>query len=203
MIEGLLDLWLRHLGPAADAAWRSLVFWRTIALILATLVVLAFLFRKRLRDFFLAPTRRAHDTDIFKRAENLLDEATLQDCLDCLGQYMYRQKHSAALHRYRSFMAKAGNQYLLRYIRKEAMSLQARLDELTAFMGKHFFCYPDRQDGGPETSYYLYPEFRWGGMGEEGLAMFSQRQHELDDLVERVDPAFRRLRETIGKVLFV
>jgi hypothetical protein len=40
-------------------------------------------------------------------------------------------------------------------------------------------------------------------MGEEGLAMFSQRQHELDDLVERVDPAFRRLRETIGKVLFV
>jgi hypothetical protein len=203
MIEGLLELWVRHLGPAADAAWRSLVFWRTIALVLATLVVLAFLFHKRLRDLFLAPKRTAHDTDIFKRAENLLDEATLEDCFYCLGDYMYRAKHSAALSGYLSFMAKTGNQYLNRRIRKEAKGLHARLDALTDFFGAHFFVYPEKQESGPQRSYYLYPELRWRKRGEEGVDIFEQRQRELDDLVDRAASAFRSFRETIKKVLIV
>jgi len=203
MAEQFLELWLRHFGVATAEAWGSVVLWRTVALVLATLVVLAFVFRKRIRALLLTPERRAHDAGVFRRADSILTEATLQDYFYCLNtNLMYYDRHSRALREYLSFAAKVSNEYLDQGVRKAAEDLRGRLDELTDFTGQHFFVHPPVQVGDSPRTFYLYPDLRWSEKPAD-RAFFEQHEHELYDLVDRANATYRCFRGAVKGAVFV
>ncbi|HLE04735.1 MAG TPA: hypothetical protein VI729_09040 [Anaerolineales bacterium] len=85
MPQWLIELLNESLKPAIDSIWGSLLFWRTLALILLMPIIAVVLKREWLTSLLLSPERREHDRSLFTRADQLLPESGLYNALERLG----------------------------------------------------------------------------------------------------------------------
>lgn len=186
---------IRHLAPVVEGMWHSLMFWRSATLTLVGLLLVAILFRQRIREFLLKPEHVEHDRRIFARADKLMSEATLYAFLDGLrNAHNYRPDERKPVVNFLYYFGHTGNEFLDRRICRALDPLIRALVDLRQFTALHFF--DVHHDG---EFYALYPELR----EEPGERWERYRRHadELENLVDPVYDLYAKYRQAIKRYL--
>ena len=198
-MDRLVDLWVKNLEPWVTPYWDSVALWRTLSLLLFSVVVLAVVFRSRLAGLLRIEERRGHDLAAFRACDSILTEAELAEWLDTLERC---DPHSQtywtdALNFLRHF-EETGHQYLSARIRRSCRQLLDALDALHKCVTDH--CFPLHGTGNPRL-FALYPELKYGTQQEQ--AKYERTLDELLHLSKATRTAYERYRREVKRVLQV
>jgi len=184
--------------------WDSVLFWRSLTLIIFTLVIIAFLFGKRLISFLLKPKRLAHDKDIFKHSNKLMTEADLLDFWDRLQtDDSYNTESSFKIGGFLLFFKEESNQYLTPILRKTSLDFVSSLNSLMIFLAQHFFVYPSKQTDS-ELHLHLYPElYERSDYDDAARTRYFKFQKDLDNHVTVVREKYKQYRSIVKKILYI
>src|ERR1039458_4176962 len=112
-MEYIVQLWEKHLEPFFSPLWDSLVLWRTLSLVLLTVVVLAFLYRQKILHWLSQQKYKEHDCDIFNRGDEILPEQKIYDALDTLeAEHASQDEDFRRMLRFEGFYDLEANRYL-------------------------------------------------------------------------------------------
>ncbi len=151
--------------------------------------------------------REAHDTEIFRHADEVLNEDQLHEGSGTLlGGHYYLNSFYHSLINFSDFLARAQNQYLHCRLASLAWQLVGTLRELQKFLAYNFFVYPANQ--GREDNYQLclYPDLcldRAGSGTSEEMATYDEYTEKLDEVVNKVSKAYVAYRRAIKEELFI
>lgn len=206
MIEMLREAWGKLLGPAAEALWTSLSFWRLLALVLVTAIAVLVAYRQRILDYFInRQERRTHDREVFQPLAALLSEERLRAEIDIR---FFNDRTSIGFQTdLEEFLEKsglAGNRFLDRRCQRAMNELRSSIDKLLAFINREFDAVsPSAADG---TIIRLRPDLNLDFAREpsdEKSAEYFQKSRDLRALVARVDEAHQRYRQSIKQHLLL
>jgi hypothetical protein len=187
-----------HLAPVTQDLWESVIFWRSIALVLLVLLMAAYVSRNKLAQFLLRPKRRNHDTDIFRRSDAIMSETYLSSCLTSLSNsHQYRGADRNRLNNFLQFFAQAGNRYLDLRISRSLRPLLRAVSELSTFTAHHFFSHPN-----PGLDVFcLHPEHRGVLVGGQGDDFYYRHAAELEKKIKSVEDRYEQYRSVVKKHL--
>jgi hypothetical protein len=195
-MEHIVRLWEKHLEPSLTPLWDSLMFWRSLALMLATLVGAAYLNRHRVLYVLLRHKYQEHDRKIFDRADKILPEELLCDALDVL-----ESDHSSARETYTQmvgferFYDLEANRFLNPRLHAAAKQLSDAVAKLTHFIAYNFFPYPSDSD---RTC--MYPELnmdRAGNGSLEQMRKYDQYRSQLEQFTAGLRKGYRSYRSEV------
>ena len=187
----------KHLAPLTQGLWESVLFWRTLALLLLVFLMVGYFLRGKLRSLLLRPGRRNHDTQIFERSDAIMSEAQLSSCLTNMwNSHHYQSQEGVRLLNFQQFFAQVGNGYLDQRISRTLRPLLHALSQLTDFTARHFFPHPN-----PGLDVYcLYPELR-GAAGGQADNFYQQHAAELERTLKPVEDRYQEYRRAVKKQL--
>jgi len=204
ILDFILDLLSKEIGPYLNSLWGNLVFLRITNLILIILIVLALIYRKKLLVFLQRDKNTEHDLKIFQTANIMLTERNLLDFLDQLGaDHSYYRNPRIHISRYCNFFEEIGNGYLDQTIEKKNKELLSELNDLLNFIGITFFSCPGIQDTN-DPRYCMYPDLnidRGGRDDSEASKIYRSSELELNNHIEKVKDAYNGFRRTIKNKL--
>lgn len=149
---------------------------------------------------------RAHDREIFRRADELMSESFLKLFLDDLGaSHAYQSARLNRIYEFRELFANVGNLYLTEGINDQLLQLLLALDTLTNYLAQHFFVYPREQ---PNDSFQLcmYPDLNIdrGGSGTYAeMSRYADHTKRLVACIKDVKLEYEKYRTTVKRHLLV
>ena len=153
MVDLLIDAWKQHLATLISDCWNSIAFWRSLGLILLTVVAVGIAFWKRLADWIFDQKSIEHDVALFKSADSVVNEAFLDDLLNGnLYHRWCRGKDASVLDHFCQEFSRVGNQYLHRNLKLVMGEFLQNLSSLNHFIAHNFF------PVGSDDHLKLYPE---------------------------------------------
>lgn len=187
----------KHLAPMAEGLWQSATLWRSLALLLVVLLSAAFFFRQRVSDLLLRSERVEHDRRIFNRADEIMSEGDLHDCLDDLANHGLRPDKLRRLVGFQRYFQYEGNHFLDRRMARALQPLVGALASLHQFTGRHFFTHPN-----PTVDLFcLYPELKEEPPGTQGSERYWRHATELEVLVDRAAESYTKYRRAAKQYL--
>lgn len=150
--------------------------------------------------------RDAHDLDIFRRSDSILDEDQLERALSTLlADHSYRNNFFTASTEFCYFFSKVQNHYLNTNLVELSLGLAAALNELTNFLADNFFDYPENQTN-ENIRFCLHPHLNIDRAGRgkfEGMVRYDKYAEELRTVVNKASGAFAVYRRAIKETLIV
>ena len=150
--------------------------------------------------------RDAHDADIFRRSDAILNEAILDRGFSLLlGDHSYHASFRNPIIEFCDFFDKAQNEYLNSNLVPLTVELATSLKELLGFLAIHFFTFPENQRY-EDTRYCLYPDLcidRRGSGDPEEMSKYDKYTEELRQVVNRASRAYVAYRRAIKETLFI
>jgi len=197
----LKEAWFVALAPFMAGWWDSLSFWRILALVGWTVIVVAWYKREWLLSLWLRPEYREHDINIFAESNKLMTERDLFWYLFRLGNdHHFRDDQYDRVRNFLWFFKEQGNQYLLSRLASSSSKLIHALHKLAGFTEFNFSRYPR----GQTTQYCLYPDLNIdrAGTGEpEDTKAYNEKADELWNHVCQVREADKRYRRELNHAL--
>lgn len=148
----------------------------------------------------------AHDVEIFRRADSILDEDKLDRGFSLLlADHSYRDSFRDAITSFCDFVEKRGNQYLNEKLAPPSLQLADSLKELVEFLVTHFFIYPEAQTY-EDSRYCMQPDLNIDRAGKghpEEMEMYDDYTDQLRDLVNKASVAYSAYRLAIKETLFI
>lgn len=150
--------------------------------------------------------RDAHDTEIFRYADMLLNEEVLDSGFSLLlGDHSYYESFRNPIIAFCDFFNKAQNEYLNSNLSSLSEQLTSSLKELLKFIGIHFFIYPENQKL-DNTRYCLYPLLNIDRMGSgdpEEMWKYDNYADQLQAVVSKASKSYVSYRRAIKETLFL
>ena len=147
---------------------------------------------------------RGHDERLFRLADDLLPETFLREFLDMLhSDDSYQISQARRLDKFRGTFVETGNQFIDPDLSAKLRALVASIDELLLFLARHFFVFPQGQQG-DDLRLCMHPVLNIdrGGTGEpESFAKYDRLQSQLDDAARAVRSAYDEYRITVKRYL--
>jgi len=196
----LIELWKLHLSSLLNIIWNSLVIWRTTTLLLLTLIILIYKFRKHLFVFIKKSEIVQHDKEVYLKSNSIMDERKLLDLLQELYGYdSYHEDNWHSLYYFMRYFEEVGNSYNFQKLEKKKIKLLKTLEELYSFVPLNFSLYPkfQREDN---RKYSLHPEYNFDQEGDhtrETAIKFVSSQKELHKKVVLARKAYNDYRAYI------
>jgi len=205
-MDWIIDIWKENLSPFLTPLWGSLLFWRTLSLILVTLLALSFIYRNKLKEFLFNARMQEHDKRIFDMSSETLPERRLIDFLDELeSDDSYWSNDFRCIQGFLEFFRESGNQYKIKEINKKAKELLIDLKRLATFLGLQFFVHPGGQQP-PNIRLCLHPEMnidRAVYVSPENRLKYDKIQDELYDKCKKVRKKYQSYRESVKSRLYI
>lgn len=150
--------------------------------------------------------RDAHDVEIFRRADSILDEDKLDIGFSVLlSDHSYRDSFRDAITGFCDFLEKRGNQYLNANLMSPSLEVASSLRELVEFLVIHFFIYPETQDN-ENTRYCMYPDLNIDRAGKGHpveMKTYDDYTGQLRNVVNGATAAYAAYRLAIKETLFI
>jgi hypothetical protein len=150
--------------------------------------------------------RDAHDIEIFRRSDSILDEETLNSGLDLVGgDHSYHESFYNSITKFSEFFERTQNQYMNRNLQVLSEELSNSLRQLRSSLATHFFVYPEHRNF-EDTRYCLHPELNIDreGTGFPGdMATYDAFAEELTHIVSQVWDNFKTYRKALKESLLV
>jgi hypothetical protein len=193
-MEFLFYIWEKILGFYFENIWKSLLFWRIFSLIAFTLIILVFIYRKKLINFYLKEHHLKHDKNIFKILNSCISERDLIDCFnDLQSENGLARKSVHMIGEILLITEEEGNKYINKKIAKNFRDFIYSLDKLNSYMKKHFFPHKNIIDW-----YTLEPElFIYGGTDKD----YKKLVDEIDKKINTVREHYKKYRSTVREIL--
>jgi len=149
--------------------------------------------------------RQAHDLDVFRRSDAILDEDILLPGFSTLiGDHSYRESFRNPVAEFCDFFIKAQNQYLDSNLASLSSDATTALRRLVSFIAKHFFIYPKHNQDFENIRYCLYPELnvdRAGSGDPDEMDKYDNYGDQLEQVVRNAEVAYRSYRKAIKEKL--
>jgi len=190
----LIDVWGKHASLYLQDMWNSVFFWRSVSLILITIIVGVFYFRNKIKDFYLKKDYRAHDQSIFKRIDKYVSERELIDCCRRLrGEMSLDGNAIYKIGEILDIYEEEGNKYINKKLARKFDGFIYYLNELNDFMALHFFTHNNI-----ESWYTLEPELK---KYNNTIANYKKFSDDLDNKVKIVIDKYKQYRIATRKIL--
>jgi hypothetical protein len=153
-----MDKYISEILVIMEKLWHSTDFWRSLFFLLLVAMGLAYLFRRKIRKYFLRPEIAERDRSIFIKAENILGEQTLINFLREIEDFhCYYGASMRAGKSFFRYFEKESNRYITKELKKSVTCLNSSIKDLLEFSTKHFFPSPTYQRGN-NWRFELYPD---------------------------------------------
>ena len=186
--------------------WDSVFLWRTLALVLLSVVVGLVVFRKRIITMMSKEEMLEHDRNIFTNAASLLAERHLINFFDTLlSDHSYTLSDVRPIDKLILFYEEIQNRYLNNKLNKATDNLVLAIDKVRSFVSLNFFVYPEGQTG-ENLRLCMYPEFnidRGGATSKEKMRKYDEWRDQLEDIVKDARTKYDIYRQTVKKKLFI
>ena len=191
------SLWLKHIAPVARSLWESTVFWRSLTLLIFTVLFLAYVFREQLRSLLLRAARREHDKEIFDRSNEIMDEDFLTEYLYLLETDIpWDRAYTQKMRDFYYFFALESNKYLSPRLRNACNKLCDALKDLDDFLVLNTFPVYNR----PEAQQV---PVEWKSGTEEERKRWNQTQSEITERTKKVGDTYKYYRSAVKSILVV
>ncbi len=148
----------------------------------------------------------AHDVEIFMTSDALLKERELENFLEHLGSdHSYRSESRLKVAELALYFSETGNQYLLQELVASNFHFIQRLKSLQAFLGQHFFYYPNHQ-ARQNPQFCMYPDLnidRGGDGTPQSSVIYVKRTLELNALIDSTANSYKVYRRLVKQHLFI
>lgn len=135
LVDLIIELWTAHLSSFLKTVWQSLSYWRTLSLILISLIALVIVFRREIIDLLFEGRNKEHDKNIFNSSNQILSERHLIEFLDELEtDDAYFLHECRPITAFCEFFRETGNQYRTKALKKHSDELLKALKELVTFL---------------------------------------------------------------------
>lgn len=202
MVESIIN---RIIDFIIANLWDNIDFWRISAITLFFLGLFTYVFRNHILRALQNEKRQAHDKDIFKNSDQLLNERQLSNLVELLGTNRMLVGQSKKAMAFVYFFQEEGNQYLDDKLKKVCAKFVEKLDELIVFTAQHFFVYPNNQpsDDIDNNQLALYPEILHGSPEALGYQNAIECQHRLHSILDEIKNLHQRYRILIKNKLML
>lgn len=202
-MEYIFDLLAKLFQPWLDSFWASLSVWRTLSLLLITVLVVSLLRKEHIRGFLLKKEYVEHDKIIFVAGNTIAGERLITNICERLDnghEYMNEEVHQLQL--LGDHLSQIDNRFQHLALRKHAKRLVEAIWNLNSYLGYHFWHYPNDQN----VRQKLHPN--WNIDYEPEATMENRTQYgieaeKLAELVQKLRRAFRNYRECVKDKLNV
>lgn len=145
-----------------------------------------------------------HDTKIFNRSNEILDEQKLSNIagFQLLSDHSIRDDDYSIVARWGRFFEQTGNQYLDKKIIKENQKLVDDSSRLTHFINLNFFVIKGQNLNNKRQ--YLHPDWnpdRGNGPSSEKIAKYNEYAKELEALAKKVIKQYSAYRLSVKQNL--
>jgi len=187
-----------------ESLWGSVIFWRSLTLILllaGILFILAYRFRDLIKGLFLKSAIKRHDKGIFQGSDPLLSEKELFDTLSEIeNTHCYHDDFLLSGTQFYKFFEDEKNDYINKNIKKAVKELTSSLNDLLWFLGKHFFVSPSDQivEKG-NWRFKMYPEDE-DNLGKTSIR-YKETEQKLYVLTEIVRTKYSEYRSLVRNIL--
>lgn len=137
LISLAIELWKKALDPYIKLGWSSLDFWRYAFLILLTLVVIAFAFRKALAGALIGRPRREHDRELLNKLLETLPPGggmNFVSCHDFAGSF--RSKSLDDLDRFNDIWCNPDHEFIDPRIEASRIELYKAIHQFLSLIGQ-------------------------------------------------------------------
>lgn len=207
ILDRIIDMIIRHVSPFCTGWWKSVLLWRSMALLQLLLIVIAYSQRDKILALPQASARREHDTRLFEQCDEILTERRLLDMLDQLtGDHSHCNSQFLSILDFVRFFDESGNQFANHRIREAAVGLVASLNHLYTFMATHFFPWPDKQATDCDIRFCLYPHWnidRGGSGWDEESDHYDEEAEKLVSHVLDTRAKYSTYRLAVKKALHI
>ncbi len=200
MRDYLISAWEKHLGPIIDPLWESVIFWRSVSLIILTVILFAYLFRYKLKALIFKTQYLEHDKNIFTQADGIMAENNIVECLNrlqndasLLGSMLEK------IQSFMEFLNQESNQYLTAKTQKATIKLIRSLAILTDFTAQNFFLQGEMIK---IQLYQLYPDLRHNA-SIENIQRYDKFRQQLDSYADTVRNKYKEYRSVVKQNLFI
>jgi len=150
--------------------------------------------------------KKAHDKNIFQKANELMKEEEFSDLLSwLLNDHSYTTNKCEKLEMFCDFLAKTENQFLLNELKNPTQSFLSCSYKLIEFLCLRFFVYPASQT---RTDMKLCMQPSWnidrdGGGSQEEIEKYTELTNELKQYVLETQKHYHELRNNIKNKLVI
>jgi hypothetical protein len=206
MIDRIIDWLIANFEAYLNPLWDSTFFWRSLSLILLSLVALVFVNRGRIVEIYARQVRKEHDREIFRKSNEILNENQLEDFLENLSwDHSFYSDDLNALNNFRTFFSGQGNQYIDRKLQRASLLLAKTLKEMNDFLRVSFFYYPENQDSN-NKQFCMYPHLNVDRIGT-GVPFerkkYNEASRKLTKLMFRTKLRYNQYRRLIKQRLYL
>lgn len=195
---------MKHLSPYIGQFWHSIIFWRSLSLVLISVLFLAIIYRKTIYKWLYRTKIVEHDTKIFKQCDEILSEIQLKNILDLLGRdHSYSMNSINDMQNYCRFLDERQNQYLIKDIRKASNILNSSLNNLLKFLSDNFFFYPKDQNDRQCLRPYWNIDRGGDAYTKENRQKYEAQEKELYKYVDSIRKSYKGYRSKIKQNLFI
>ncbi len=188
----LKEAWFVALAPFMAGWWDSLSFWRILALVGWTIIVVAWYKREWLLSLVLRPQYRERDMTVFVESEKIFSLQDWRDFEYCLVILRgYDKGHTHSMRKYIEFLDAAENRYSLTPLRRSSDALVAVMDELSEFVALNFF---PEEDG----SFRFQPGLKMIS-SEQSLEAYYGLFDQMKNLVWEIRKCRNEYQETVDR----
>lgn len=143
-----------------------------------------------------------HDTDVFRKSESVMDEATFKSIIDWIAtDHSYESDQVRLLDDYYFHCIENNNAYINVYLDKAKREFLEKLYSLREFLSYNFFVYPKNQKN--EKRFCMHPEKNIDRGGNSFSKFYDDKTTELENSIKEAYTAFVTFRKKVKLCLFI
>ena len=197
----LIEAWEKHLAPLLNQCWNSLVFWRTLSLIVISLIIIIIIYRNKLIGLFKKDEKQNHDKEIFHKANQLMNELDITDFIHNLqAGDSYIKSEIIKINSFIDYFYQESNQFLKKSLKESSEKIIIALENLSTYCALNCFHF------GSSNNLCLYPDHcvdRGGNGSSEQDKFYFEKQRELHNFASIAFVEYQSFRKKIKKILYL